>query len=117
MPALEHGPLAEDRAGSDLGDGLAVDLDRQHAVEQEEQLVARLALLDEALALLELADLGLSPPRMIVADSWRSSAVSTAVTSACESSSPHGVCLPNASRYQSLKSASPPWPRACPSAS
>ena len=44
---------------------------------------------------------------IIWTDSARSSAVSTAVTSAGESWSPHGVCLPNDLRYQSLKSVSP----------
>ena len=41
------------------------------------------------------------------ADRDRSRAVSTAVTSAGESSSPHGVCRPNDLRYQSLKSVRP----------
>ena len=44
---------------------------------------------------------------MICAESVRSSAVSTAVTSALESVSPHGVWRPKDLRYQSLKSASP----------
>ena len=44
---------------------------------------------------------------MILVDSSRSSAVSTAVTSASESSSPHGVCLPNEWRHHSLKSVRP----------
>ena len=43
---------------------------------------------------------GLAPPRMIRIDSSRSSAVSTSVTSAGESSSPQGVRLPNACWYQ-----------------
>ena len=47
----------------------------------------------------------------------RSSAVSTAVTSASESCAPHGVCLPNASRYQSLKFARPTFAAILPSSS
>jgi len=44
-PALQQGPLAEDGTGADLGHQLAVDLDAEHAVEQEEDLVARAPLL------------------------------------------------------------------------
>ncbi len=51
--------------------------------------------------------LGSPPPRMTMFESSRSSAVSTVVTSTLESSSPHGVCFPNACRYHSLKSVSP----------
>ena len=50
---------------------------------------------------------GLAAPCMSCTDSVRSRAVSTAVTSAGESSSPHGLCLPNDVRYQSLKSVRP----------
>ena len=50
LAAFEHGSLAEHRAGAELGDRLAVDLDRQDAVEQEEQLGARCTLLDQELA-------------------------------------------------------------------
>ena len=39
--ALEHRALAEDRAGPELGERFAVDLDRQHAVEQQVQLASR----------------------------------------------------------------------------
>ena len=45
---FEHGALAEDRAGADLGDRLAVDEHREHTVEEEEEVVARLALLARA---------------------------------------------------------------------
>ena len=44
-PPSSTATLAEDRAGPELGDRLAVDDHRQHAVEQEEQRVARVALL------------------------------------------------------------------------
>src|SRR6266508_2976675 len=44
---------------------------------------------------------------MIVADSCRSRADSTAVTSAGDCSSPHGVCCPNDRRYQLWKSIRP----------
>ena len=47
-------------------------------------------------------------------DSARSSAVSTAVTSATESSSPHGLCRPNDLRYQSRKSVRPDLCDSCP---
>src|SRR5205823_15000341 len=61
QPALEDGSLAEDGAGAQHGHALAVDLDTQHAVEQEEELVARLPLLGERLALAELAQPRLLP--------------------------------------------------------
>jgi hypothetical protein len=54
---------------------------------------------------------------MIVVESWRSSAVSTAVTYAFDVSSPHGVCLPNEWRHHSLKSVSPTLAASLPSAS
>src|SRR5207253_9742367 len=56
--ALEQRSLAQDGARADFGDRLAIGLDRQHAVEQEEQLFARLPLLDQRLAGGELAELG-----------------------------------------------------------
>ena len=49
----------------------------------------------------------LPPPCMSCADRDVSSADSTAETSASESSSPQGLCLPNDLRYQSLKSVRP----------
>ena len=105
--ALEHGPLAEHRARPDLGDRLAVDLDRRAPRRAGGTARRPAALLDEHVALLQLRDSGLAPPRMIVVDSWRSSAVSTAVTSAGESSRPTVCACRTAWRYQSLKSVSP----------
>ena len=58
-PTFEHGSFAEHRAGSDLGERLTVDLDDQHPVEQQEQLVAARALLHQRLAFLHPADVGL----------------------------------------------------------
>ena len=60
---------------------------------------------------------GFAPPRMMRSASSRSSAVSTAVTSAGESSSPQGVWAPKALRHQSLKSAMPDLAASLPSAS
>jgi hypothetical protein len=46
-PALtQQRHLAQDRARTDLGHRLAVDLHLEHAVEQQEQLVTALILLD-----------------------------------------------------------------------
>jgi len=50
---------------------------------------------------------GFLPLFMMRVDNSRSSAVSTAVTSAGDSSSPHGLCWSNASRYHVLKSMVP----------
>ena len=52
-PALgfDDRPLAEDRARPDLAQHLAVDFDREHTVEQQEQLGAELALLHQELRL------------------------------------------------------------------
>src|SRR5204863_4461908 len=48
--AFEERPLADERARTDLRHLLAVDLHREDAVQQEVELVAGLALLDERLA-------------------------------------------------------------------
>ena len=53
-PALDRGALADDRAGPDLGDDVAVDLHVEHPVEDQEHVRARLVLLDERLALGQL---------------------------------------------------------------
>src|SRR5207302_8470336 len=50
LPAFEDGPLADDGAGAQLVDLLAVELGSQDSVEQQEQLVAGISLLDEGLA-------------------------------------------------------------------
>src|SRR5215213_2059095 len=47
---LAQGALAHDGAGTDLGDGHTVDLDRQRSDQQQEQVDAQLALPDERLA-------------------------------------------------------------------
>ena len=60
---------------------------------------------------------GLAAPCISCTDSSRSSAVSTAVTRAVESSSPHGVCRPNDLRYQSAKSVRPDLCESAPLAS
>src|SRR6266568_3517771 len=52
---FDHRPLTEDRARTDLCDRLSVDLDREHAVEHQEHLVAGCALLDEGVALRDVA--------------------------------------------------------------
>ena len=46
-PALEHGPLADQRARAEVGDVLAVHDDLDHAVEQQVDRVGLLALLGE----------------------------------------------------------------------
>src|SRR6266540_128531 len=58
---LHNGPLTEDRAGADLGDGLAVDLGGEHSVDDEIELVACLALLDERFVDLESSRLRRRP--------------------------------------------------------
>ena len=58
---------------------------------------------------------GFSPAFITCSDSVRSSAVSTAVTSAGESASPHGECLPNALRYHFLNSITPVFATTVPS--
>ena len=102
--ALEDAALAEHGAGPDLGDRLAVDLDGEHAVQQQEQLVGLGdALLDQRVPVLHAADVAASRrPRMMAPCSSRSSSVSTSVTSAGESSSPHGVRRPNESSIHCL---------------
>src|SRR4029077_19169080 len=45
--AFEQCPLPQDGARSYLSQRFSVDVDREHAIEKEEQLVARLSLLDE----------------------------------------------------------------------
>src|SRR5690242_6947780 len=57
--ALDEGPLAHDRARPEVAERLPVDLDREHAVEQQVELLAELVLRNEHLAFLELADLRL----------------------------------------------------------
>src|SRR5438093_8513875 len=56
--AFEQRPLADERAGTDLGDLLAVDLDGEHAVEEQVEHVAGLALFDEHLVGCEALPLG-----------------------------------------------------------
>ena len=58
-PAFEHGALAVEGAGAVLGDALVAHLDADHAVEHQEELLARRALLDDDGPGLDLADLGL----------------------------------------------------------
>jgi hypothetical protein len=53
---LQQRQLAHDRPRANLSHWLAVDLDPQHPVEQQEQLVALLALLDQGPARLEAAE-------------------------------------------------------------
>src|SRR6516165_1157327 len=57
--------------------------------------------------LASLRTAGLAPPRMMVADSCRSSAPSATVTRSWLSSSPHGLCWPCAVAIHLRKSASP----------
>src|SRR5207248_1248288 len=61
LAALEDGPLADDGAGTELVDLLAVELGGQHAVEEQEELFALLPLLHERPALFDLADFRLLP--------------------------------------------------------
>ena len=60
LPALEDGPLADERARAEVGDLLAVDVHLDDAVEQQVDGVGLLALGGERGALLQLADLGLA---------------------------------------------------------
>src|SRR5213592_4272461 len=59
LAALEQRALAEQGTGADLGHPVAVDLDVDNAVEQQEELPALLALGHQRLALLEVAPLEL----------------------------------------------------------
>jgi hypothetical protein len=54
-PTPDDGALPEDGTRANLRDLLAFYLRRQHAVEEEVKLIARLTLLDECLVLLKLA--------------------------------------------------------------
>ena len=54
--AFEDGPFADDGAGAELADRIPVDRDADRAVEDQVQLVARLALLGEQGVGGELAD-------------------------------------------------------------
>ena len=112
---FEHRPLAQDRAGADLGDRLAVDLCRQHSVEEQVELVALLALFDELVVHLEVRGFEDMPLHAVDGEISRSSAVSTAVTNGSESSLPQGVFSPNALRYHSLKSMRPLFSTSFPS--
>src|ERR671915_204717 len=49
--SLEKGHLAQDGTRSHLRDGMAVDFDRQYAVEQQEQLIAGFTLVDKCFVL------------------------------------------------------------------
>ena len=102
---LEQGHLADHGPGAELGDRLAVDLDPEHAVEQEVDVGAGVALLDQGLAGLQAPERAL--PSMMATDSRRSRAVSAATTSAGESSSPQGVRCSSVSRNQRSKSIRP----------
>ena len=71
LTALDESAFAEDRARPDLGDRLTVDLDREHAVEQQEERVPIVALLGERLADLELVGaLNRAPSRISVRESF-----------------------------------------------
>ena len=113
-PALEHRPLAEDGTRAHLGHDLAVDLDRRALRRAGGRSRRPVLPVRPACFPPSAAELRPRARRMIVFDSWRSRADSTAVTRAGVSVSPHGVCTPNAWRYQSLKSARPAlasrWP-------
>src|SRR2546423_7108351 len=59
LAAFEQRALAEQGAGADLGHRIAVDLDVDDAVEEQEELSAFFALVHERMALLEIAPLEL----------------------------------------------------------
>ena len=59
LAAFEQRAFAEQGAGTDLGHRVAVDLDVDDPVEEQEELSAFLALVHERLALLEVAPLEL----------------------------------------------------------
>src|SRR6266566_321572 len=59
LAALEQRTLAQQRAGADLGDLVAVDLDVDDTVEEQEELVSLRSLGHERLSLLEVASLEL----------------------------------------------------------
>ncbi len=54
--ALEEGAFADHGSGAELGEGVAVHVDADHAVQDQVELVARVALAGELGVLLEVAD-------------------------------------------------------------
>src|SRR5262245_14347798 len=58
---LQNGSLAEDGAGADFGDRLAVDFYRHDPIEKQVQVVAGRALGDDRVAFVEAHDTGLRP--------------------------------------------------------
>ena len=113
-PLLEKRPLAYHGPWSDLGHPLTVDIDLQHAIEHQVELVAGLPLLREQVSRCSRLRPGFSPPRMMLRDNSRSSADSPLVTTAGEFSWPHVLCVPYAVAYQSRKSVSPDLATRCP---
>ena len=93
-PALEQRPLPDHRAGADLGHARRRRPRRR--ARRRAAGTARRRWLPCSVSVspaFSLRIVGFGAPRMIDVDSSRSSAVSTSVTSAGESSSPHGVCV------------------------
>jgi hypothetical protein len=105
--ALDQRALTEHRARTELTDPGAPHLNGHDAVEDEEDIGALIPSVTRASPFATVPTRGLVPPRMMLADSCRSRALSTSLTSAGESSSPHGLCDPKARRDQPLKFTSP----------
>ena len=106
--AFEVRALTEQGARTVLGEAFTAALDPDDPVEDEEDLGARLPLLEEDRCRPGTVRCGVCRrPASAAPTATVSSADSTAETSASESSSPQGLCLPNDLRYQSLKSVSP----------
>jgi hypothetical protein len=112
---LEHSAFPDDRTRAEFADLGAVDPDAEHPVEQEVDVVAGLALLGEQAVSGQIANGGLGTPRMMVAESCRSRAVSATVTSGWLSSCSQGLCRPGTVRSHWPKSAgadlAASWPR------
>ena len=98
LSLVQQGHLAHDRPRANLGHRLAVDLHPQDAVEQQEQLIALFALLDQGPARLEAAE-----PRLGVDHGHRELAFQGRLHRGHDRGRvlrPQGVWLPNASRHQ-----------------
>ena len=101
---FERGPLAEDCPRTYFGDRLAVDLNRQDPIEQQEQLVAFLTLLDESLVLRQLAKFRLGAAAHDLLGQLAFELALDLRDKAGESSLPQGVLAPKMSADQLEKS-------------
>ena len=107
LTALEQGALAEHRAGSDLGNRRAVDLDARTPSRSTYISSPRAPCSTRVEPCLSVSMRGFISPRMRRSESSRSSAVSTSVTSAGESCHPTGYLPRMRAATSCLKSTKP----------